>query len=316
MIDGLLVVNKPKGCTSHDVINRIRKIYNIKKCGHAGTLDPMAQGVLLVFMGKALKLLSYLEREELDKTYLMRVTLGVETESYDTEGQVISCNDEAAFKITSEQIQEAINSFKGNIEQIPPIYSAVRVNGEKAYKKARMGEEVTLSARPVTIKRLDLLHDFTLNGHRQLIIRVDCSRGTYVRSLAHDIGRKLGCGAHLSYLRRERVGKCQVSMAYPWYNIINGKEFVNSNSFVTVKNILNLPKAVVTKDGEIKVSHGNAIFKRDLLSVDLPENVDKANLDIILITNEKDDLLAIYKASKDKKGNLILLAEKVFSNEH
>lgn len=316
MIDGLLVVNKPKGCTSHDVINRIRKIYKIKKCGHAGTLDPMAQGVLLVFMGKALKLLSYLEREELDKTYLMRVTLGVETESYDTEGKVLSTNDEEAFKKTKDQIKEAIKSFEGDIEQVPPIYSAVRVNGEKAYKKARLGEEVNLQARPVTIKKLELLHDFVLDGHRQLIIRVDCSRGTYVRSLAHDIGKKLGCGAHLSYLKRERVGRCQISMAYPWYNIVNGKEFEKSSSFVSIKNILNLPKAVVTKEGETKVSHGNAIYRHDIIRVDLPKNSDKANENIVLIANENDDLLAIYRVGKNQKGNSILLAEKVFSDEH
>ena len=148
MIDGCLVVYKPKGITSHDVISKIRRVYKIKKCGHAGTLDPMAQGVLLVFFGKALKLINFIPNEHLDKTYLARLTLGSTTDSYDETGNVTSVY-EGSTDYSDDTLAKAINEYVGKYEQIPPIFSAIKIQGKKAYAMARAGEEVTLSGRPV-----------------------------------------------------------------------------------------------------------------------------------------------------------------------
>ncbi|MCK9456492.1 MAG: tRNA pseudouridine(55) synthase TruB, partial [Candidatus Riflebacteria bacterium] len=204
MSDGLLIVYKTKGCTSHDVINKIRRKYKIKKCGHSGTLDPMAQGVLLVFIGKALKLLNFLPKEKLDKQYLMRITLGVTTDSYDATGKITGENNKG-LSVSDEEISEALKSFSGIIDQIPPIFSAVKVKGKRAYEKARAGEDFEVASRKVNIKSIELINNYIDDNRRNLVIRVSCSRGTYVRSIAHELGQKLGCGAHLSYLLREKV---------------------------------------------------------------------------------------------------------------
>ncbi len=202
MSDGLLVVYKPIGLSSHDVIDKIRRIYRLK-CGHAGTLDPMAQGVLLVFTGRALKLINFITPDHLDKTYLMKVTLGSTTDTYDATGQVTStCSEPINF--SNEDLIAELRNFVGSYEQIPPAFSAIKVGGKRAYALARAGEEVKLTGRKVHVTSIRLVSDYISAEQRHLIMRVHCSRGTYVRSIAHDLGQRLGCGGHLSYLLRER----------------------------------------------------------------------------------------------------------------
>jgi len=204
-MEGILNIDKPQWLSSHDVVARVRRICNTRRVGHAGTLDPLATGVLLVCVGRATRLSEYLMGQR--KTYTATVRLGQTTNTYDAEGEV---TEERPFShITSSDIEKALETFRGPIEQIPPIYSALKVDGQPMYKLARAGKDVERKPRPVTIYALDLV-DWTPPN---LQLRVICSTGTYIRSLAHDIGDFLGCGGHITVLRRTAVGDFNISDA-------------------------------------------------------------------------------------------------------
>jgi tRNA pseudouridine55 synthase len=197
-LDGFLVVDKPSGWTSHDVVEKLRRAApRGSKVGHAGTLDPMATGVLVVCFGAATRLAEWATAD--DKRYVAEVTLGVETDTYDADGTVLA---ERPVDVTREQVEVALATLRGRIEQVPPAYSAIKVGGQKMYDRARRGQAVTVEPRTVDVHRLDLLRF----EPPQLQLDVLCSKGTYVRSLAHDLGARLGCGAHLSALRRSASG--------------------------------------------------------------------------------------------------------------
>lgn len=197
-MNGIIVVDKPGGMTSHDIVLFIRRRFAIKKVGHAGTLDPMATGALILLLGNATKSSGTLIED--DKEYEGVLRLGIRTDTHDSEGRVIS--SKAASHITEAEIREVFNSFMGEIEQVPPMVSAVRHKGEKLYELARRGIEVERRPRRVTI------HDIKIRDINLPDIRfsVRCSKGTYIRKLADDIGENLGCGAHLIELRRIRSG--------------------------------------------------------------------------------------------------------------
>jgi tRNA pseudouridine55 synthase len=194
---GFLNVDKPAGMTSHDVVNVVRRGTKTKKVGHAGTLDPMATGVLVICWGKATRLSDYVMAGT--KSYTATVTLGVETDTYDAEGDVLSRNDAT---VSKHDLCAVLRQFRGSIQQVPPMYSAIKKGGKKLYELARAGETVEREARPVTIYALELLTFDFPHAH----LDVTCSSGTYIRSLAHDVGAALGVGAHLSALRRTAVG--------------------------------------------------------------------------------------------------------------
>jgi tRNA pseudouridine55 synthase len=198
-MDGILVVDKPAGMTSHDVVDFIRRHFKIEKAGHAGTLDPAATGVLVILIGKATKLSSGLTSG--DKEYEATLTLGKRTDSGDAEGKVLSESDTAG--ITEEEIRQAFKSFEGEIEQVPPMVSALRHKGKRLYQLARKGKEVPREPRRVHIKELRIKRVEV----PEVDFSVTCSKGTYIRKLCDDIGDKLGCGGHLSYLRRTRAGE-------------------------------------------------------------------------------------------------------------
>lgn len=204
MLEGLLIVDKPIGLTSHDVVQQIRRLSHIRRVGHAGTLDPLATGVLVVCLGRATRLIEYVMGQP--KMYLGTVRLGQTTDSYDAEGEI---NQTWPVTVTQEEIAAALPSFRGRIAQVPPRYSAIKKGGQPVYKLARQGIVVDLPARPVTIYELELVEwqppDLTL--------RIVCSAGTYIRSLAHDLGEQLGCGGHLVALRRTAVGVMTVDAA-------------------------------------------------------------------------------------------------------
>ena len=185
-ISGVLVVDKPIGLTSHDVVQIIRKGTNIRRAGHTGTLDPRASGVLVILIGPAVRLSEYVSAS--DKRYQAVVRLGQSTDTYDADGRVVSTSP---VNITEEEFEKALKQFIGEIEQVPPPYSAVKVKGKKAYEMAREGEEVELLPRKIQVYNLDLLEWAPPDA----VIDVYCSSGTYVRSLAHDLGEALGCGA-------------------------------------------------------------------------------------------------------------------------
>jgi tRNA pseudouridine55 synthase len=198
MTSGILVVDKPPGATSFDIVRRVRRASGEKRVGHAGTLDPAATGVLLVLLGQATRITEYLM--DMPKTYRGTMRLGVSTTTYDAEGEVVRESDPSA--VTEADLRNALAAYVGEIEQVPPAHSAVKVNGERAYHRARRGETVAIKPRPATIYRIDLLRYEPPAAE----IEVECARGTYIRSLAHDIGERLGCGAHLASLVRTRVG--------------------------------------------------------------------------------------------------------------
>lgn len=206
VISGVLVIDKPVGLTSHDVVQVIRKGTNIRRAGHTGTLDPRASGVLVVLVGPAVRLSEYVSAS--DKRYQAIMRLGATTDTYDEEGSVMSSSP---VEITEEQFETALKQFIGEIEQVPPPYSAVKVNGKKAYEMAREGEEVELAPRIINVYNLELLEW----APPEAVIDVYCSSGTYVRSLANDLGKSLGCGAHLVGLRRTKSGRFTLRDAVP-----------------------------------------------------------------------------------------------------
>ena len=204
---GLLLLNKPQGITSFGAVARIKKLTGEKRVGHTGTLDPMATGMLIVVIGKATKMQDLLMGE--DKVYLATMKLGVETNSQDADGEVVAVKPTVG--LTEEAVRAAFETFRGEFDQVPPMYSAVKINGVPCYKLARKGREVERKARRVAvldyeITRLDL-------EAAEVDFRVHCTKGFYVRTYAHDIGQSLGCGAHLTALRRVRSGKFDIADA-------------------------------------------------------------------------------------------------------
>ncbi len=200
-MDGILNINKPSGMTSFGVIRRLRGILKIKKIGHAGTLDPDATGVLPVCIGRATKVIEFLV--EKDKSYHVVLRLGVETDTQDASGEILACREVAS---SDGEIREAILSFVGDIMQVPPMYSAVRIDGKRLYEMARQGIEVERKPRPVTIKAIENLKILREGEEVRVIFDVSCSKGTYVRTLCADIGARLGCGGHMESLVRTRTG--------------------------------------------------------------------------------------------------------------
>ena len=205
-LSGILLVDKPEGWTSHDVVGRLRRMTGQRRIGHSGTLDPMATGLLVVFLGRATRAVEFAEGH--DKGYTALLRPGVVTDTLDTTGTVL---ETSAQRPTRAELEAAIERFRGEIEQLPPMYSAIKLGGKKLYEIARAGGEVERKPRPVTIYRLEC------TGEREdgdFELEVECSKGTYIRTLCDDIGRELGCGACMSGLRRTRAGGFDVKDAH------------------------------------------------------------------------------------------------------
>jgi tRNA pseudouridine55 synthase len=205
---GILLIDKPQGLTSHDVVARTRKLANTKKVGHAGTLDPMATGLLVVGLNAATRLLTYFVG--LDKEYQATIRLGQASTTDDAEGELSGTTDSSA--ITEAQLSSAIANLTGSISQVPSTVSAIKIDGKRAYARARAGEEVALDARSVTVSAFEVLR-VSRGVLTDVEVRVECSSGTYVRALARDLGGALGVGGHLTALRRTRVGPFAVAEA-------------------------------------------------------------------------------------------------------
>lgn len=203
-VDGVLILDKPKGLTSNAALQKVRWLFNADKGGHTGSLDPLATGVLPLCFGEATKFSQYLL--DADKAYEAVIQLGVTTTTGDAEGQIV---ERHPVVVTPEQLEQALRNFVGDVQQIPPMYSALKRDGQPLYKLARAGEVVEREARAITISRLDVL-SFSAD---QLKISVHCSKGTYIRTLAEDIGQMLGCGAHVAELRRTQAGPFELHQA-------------------------------------------------------------------------------------------------------
>ncbi|MFH1837666.1 MAG: tRNA pseudouridine(55) synthase TruB [Candidatus Omnitrophota bacterium] len=224
-ISGILIVDKAKGMTSHDVVHFVRKNFSIKKVGHAGTLDPSATGVLVLLLGKCTKLSATFLNEE--KEYTATMKLGERTDSGDSEGEVIAKKE---VNVDGKEIKRVIELFVGEIEQIPPMVSAKKINGQRLYKLARKGLEIERKPSKIRIKEIEI----TKINIPFVDIRVVCSKGTYIRQLVDDVGEDLGCGAHLVDLRRTRSGKFSLSDSVPFLRLGKMREKDLNESIVRI----------------------------------------------------------------------------------
>lgn len=282
---GFLNIYKPKGLTSHDVVARLRKITKVRQIGHTGTLDPFATGVLPICIGKATRLIEYLDD---DKEYLATVQFGKNTATYDLEGEITATFDK---KVTEEDVKNALKAFEGEISQIPPIYSAIKVNGKKLYDYARQGQDIEIKPRKVTISKIELKEfDKTSQSAK---ITVACSKGTYIRSIAYDLGAKLGCGGYLTALERTKAGKFQVNTAIKLEDLTEVSQIVEN--LINPLDMLNIPIHNLSENERERVSHGMSICNSDFPDSD------------IVILSYGGRIYAIGKVEQNK-----ILVKKVF----
>lgn len=251
-MDGIVIVDKPQGWTSQDVTARLRRVFGTRRIGHGGTLDPMATGVLPVFVGRATRAVEFFEHAE--KTYETVLRLGLTTDTEDTTGTVLT---ECPVSFTEEQLQETLEAFRGEILQVPPMYSALKVNGQKLCDLARKGKTVDRQPRPITVHELTLLD----RGEDTLRLRVRCSKGTYIRTLCKDIGEKLGCGGCMESLRRVAAGEYTIREAVPLQTLLETD--APENYLRTVDTMFrNYPAVTLTANQETRCRNGNAFSLR------------------------------------------------------
>ena len=252
-MDGIVIVDKPQDWTSQDVTARLRRVFQTRRIGHGGTLDPMATGVLPVFVGRATRGVEFFEHAE--KTYETVLRLGLTTDTEDITGRVLT---QGEVSVTREQAEEVLKSFRGPILQVPPMYSALKVNGQKLCDLARKGREVERKPRPVTIHQLTL-EAFTGDALR---LRVRCSKGTYIRTLCKDIGQALGCGGCMAQLRRVSAGDYTIDQAVPLQTLLEAErpeEYLRGVDTMFSR----YPAVTLTPKQELRCRNGNA-FSRDL----------------------------------------------------
>ena len=247
-MDGIVIVDKPQGWTSQDVTARLRRVFSTRRIGHGGTLDPMATGVLPVFVGRATRAVEFFEHAE--KTYETVLRLGITTDTEDMTGTVLT---EENVSFTEEQLQETLAAFRGKILQIPPMYSALKVNGQKLCDLARKGKTVERQPRPITIHELTLVE----RGENTLRLRVRCSKGTYIRTLCKDIGEKLGCGGCMESLRRVAAGEYTIDEAVPLQTLLDTEEPEKYLRDVDTM-FRNYPAVTLTANQETRCRNGNA----------------------------------------------------------
>ena len=247
-MNGIVIVDKPQDWTSQDVVSKLRGVFKTRRIGHGGTLDPMATGVLPVFVGRATRAVEFFEHAE--KTYIATLRLGLTTDTEDISGRVL---EEKAVSVTEEELETVLSRFRGEIDQVPPMYSAIKVNGQKLYELARKGREVERQSRKVTIFRLEC-EEF--DGSEAKLF-VHCSKGTYIRTLCKDIGEALGCGGCMAALRRVSAG------AYTAENAVSLETLATEENpekyLLTVDSIFDdYPQAVLTENQEKRCRNGNS----------------------------------------------------------
>jgi tRNA pseudouridine55 synthase len=252
-ISGVLVVDKPVGMTSHDVVQVIRNGTGLRRAGHTGTLDPRASGVLVVLVGPAVRLSEFVSAS--DKRYQAIIRLGSATDTFDADGKITQ--PEQQVNVTEDQFEKVLATFVGEIEQVPPPYSAVKVQGRKAYEMARQGEEVELAPRKITVHHLEVLEW----APPEVVIDVHCSSGTYVRSLANDLGTTLGCGAYLVGLRRTKSGRFSLRDATPLRKLQEAFNAGNWYQYLipAAEALAEWPAVELSPDDVENVRHGHRI---------------------------------------------------------
>ncbi len=309
-MDGVLIIDKPENYTSHDVVARLRRILRTKRIGHTGTLDPFATGVLVMLVGKATRLAQFLDRDR--KEYEAAVRFGFETDTGDRTGEPKQNSDsrfqipDSRFQISDEEIEKALPSFRGTIEQTPPMYSAKKVGGRKLYELARQGIEIERKAVQVSIYELEAIQpNSKINTETQFEIsnlksqiemfRVSCSAGTYIRTLAEDIGRKLNVGAHLAELRRTKAGKFDLSQAITIEELetIVAENRLNEVLIGMNAAVSHLPPIILNEKEIADTKNG----KR------LPvENADFADAQIVRMIDREENLIAVGSYNAEEKS--------------
>ena len=282
MIDGVVVVNKPAGMTSHDVVDEVRKALHERRVGHAGTLDPDATGILILGVGKATRFLSYAQASH--KRYEAVARFGSTTSTQDAAGEILETKPAL---VTRSDVERALPSFTGRLRQTPPMVSAVKVGGERLYKKARRGESVERAAREIEVTSLHL-RGFVTHDPPEATLDVVCSAGTYVRTLIHDLGQALGCGAHLASLRRTGAGGFTEADAIPL-------ESVSAETVLPLAEVVReLDRVEISEDDATSVAHGRP----------LTPTGTRPRVPVALMREGR--LLAVYRPEGDK-----LVADRV-----
>ena len=291
MIHGIINVYKEKGYTSHDVVAKLRGIVGQKKIGHTGTLDPDAVGVLPVCLGRATKVCDLLTDK--DKVYEAVLLLGKETDTQDTSGEVLVSKDTSA--LSEEQVREAILSFVGDYEQIPPMYSALKVNGKKLYELAREGKVVERKARPVKILDIQILE---MNLPR-VRMTVACSKGTYIRTLCHDIGQKLSCGGCMEELKRTKVSCFEIKDSVTLDEIRNMKNEGSLEKILTPIDAMfsECQRMIVGEKWDSLAYNGNPLHRKAVRLLDGEKVLDKSK---VRVYDEKGNFIGLYQYSADR----------------
>lgn len=285
-MNGIVIIDKPAGWTSQDVTARLRRVFGTRRIGHGGTLDPMATGVLPVFVGRATRGVEFFEHAE--KTYETELLLGVATDTEDTTGTVLTRRE---VSVTQEQLDGTLERFRGEIMQIPPMYSALKVNGQKLCDLARKGRQVERQPRPVTIHELTLL---SREGDT-LRLRVRCSKGTYIRTLCADIGEALGCGGCMQALRRTQAGEYTIAEAVPLQQLLEAAE---PETYLRDVDTMfrGYPGVKLTVNQEKRCRNGNAF------SVSLPGGTYRAysqSGEFLMLAKVEDDVMSTIKSFFD-----------------
>jgi tRNA pseudouridine55 synthase len=291
--DGFLLVDKPGDCTSHDVVASARRRTGIKKIGHAGTLDPMATGLLVLGLGRATRLLRFVQ--DSPKRYVATALFGVATDSLDAHGSVVSRDP---MPVDELEVVSAMRRFTGAQMQVPPMVSARRIDGRRLYELAREGIEVEREARPVTIHSLELI-DFAPSDYPEVTFAVECSRGTYVRTLADDIARSLGGRAHLTALRRTANGGLDVADAEPLDGLLEADDWMPL-LVEPAAGLPDMPASVIGDDLTGAISHGVAVPARAL--------GDDLGPGPVKVVDAAGRMLAVYEVSGNKATAAVVLA--------
>jgi tRNA pseudouridine55 synthase len=291
-VNGVLVVDKPKGPTSSDVVQVVRRALGVKKAGHTGTLDPMATGVLPICLGDATRVAQVLT--EGDKAYDATVKLGVTTDTLDAEGKVLETR--AVPALSRERLEEVLAKFRGPQQQTPPMYSAIKQGGKRLYELARAGEEVEREARAVTVFALTL-NDFSSD---ELKLSVACSKGFFVRTLAADLGEALGCGGHLTALRRTQSGPFSLAKAVPLADLVERGVAAAAGRLVSLEDALAfLPEVKTTAAEAERVRHGGVV------------EVPRPDAAVVRVTGPSGEVLALAEV---KRGRLVY--KRVLAGAH
>ena len=298
-VDGIVNVIKPPGMSSHQVVNVMRRLINMRKIGHTGTLDPGASGVLTLCLGKGTRVVSYLL--EKDKRYIAELTLGLATQSQDASGETLAIKTD--FSVSPTAFAETLSSFRGRQQQLPPMTSAIRVDGQRLYKAARAGLDIDRPLREIQIYDLHInkvLPEGEENLHfgSRVLLDIRCSKGTYIRTLCHDIGQALGVGAHMSFLSRLQNGPFSLEDSHTLEELQDKIATADWSFVLPIEAALpNWPKVIVSPLAEQRIKHGNAVPTEDLLSIPRP----LVPGDEVLVMGLEGELLALASIEQQQQ---------------